>query len=89
MNEKLKETIPNGLIPSDNLETLNALQFHKDCAMICDNNKEWSNSILMSIVKVAVTIHKSSSNKMKMEPEIINFFRIIEILLPRVYEFLK
>ena len=87
--KKLKETIPKGLTPSDNLETPNAPQFLKDCAMICKNSKEWSNSILMSIVKAAVTMCKSSRNKIKMEPEVIDFFRLMETLSPRACEFLK
>jgi len=87
--KKLKETIPKGLISSDNLETPNAPQFLKDCTMIYNNNKEWSNLILMSIVEAAVTMYKSSSNKIKMEPEIIDFFRLMEMLLPRACEFLK
>ena len=43
----------------------------------------------MSIVEAAIAIHKSSSKKIKMEPEIIDFFRIIEILSPRICKFLK
>ena len=61
----------------------------KDAVEIYLNNEKYSKWILITILEALVVIFKSSSNKIKMKPELLDFFRLVNILSPQVCKFLK
>ena len=71
------------------LSVPNVLQFLKDAVLLYLRNEEHSDSILIRVLEGPVPMHKSSSNKTKIEPELLDFFLLVDTLSPRTHTFLK
>ena len=73
----LQDFLPRGSAKNNHLSVPNAPQFLKDCASTCLENREFSKAILMSTIESSINMFKSNSNKVKIEPVVLDFFRLV------------
>ena len=66
-----------------------ACQYLKDVALLYLSNEEDSDSTLMSELEDSISVQKNSSNKIKMELDILDVLRLVDTLSPHTCEYFK